>query len=533
MTHFSRLALSWALGTAILPAGHARAQVSEQVPEQTPPQETTVAGPLPARLSDVEGAVRMERLPATNSSGDQPSANPQAGSAFRHATANMPVLAGMQVETGSDGRGEIQFNDGSIARLTPNSALGVVSLENGGEQLRALRGLSYFETPDRAVSNTTVQVGPDQVRPESNSLLRLNLDNTPLQVAVLRGGAHLEDRNQGNGFSVNAGQTATLDPASASAYDVKGDVANESWDNWNADRDEELGQMAQGVTDAREAAGDTDSPAWNDLDYYGTWYDVPGTGMAWAPDGVDSNFDPYGSGAWGYYTGVGYTWVSAYPWGWLPYHSGHWRYCEGFGWVWQPGGASGAGWYPYTHLNHRPPGYNFPIPPSVPRPHTRLTGAPLPRSQPLVPISRGTTFRFRQVGGVRPEPRPLPLNGLASTRGGNPGVAPVLPVAPRPQGFRQPYDGGSAFTGNAGALQGSQPTWRGRSVVTAPGAIAQPPGVIAPGPNVITPSPRVLAPPRSAILPPPAHIVQPPAAHFSPPPAVHAAPPAAAAPRGH
>lgn len=532
MTHLSRLAIGFALGTAMLP-GSALPQAFEQNQDMAT-QDHAVSGPLPARLSDAEGAVRIDRLPLDVSRESDQAAAPPPDTTFRHATVNMPVLAGMQVETGSDGRAEIQFNDGSIARLTPNSALGIVSLENGGEQLRALRGLTYFETPDRGVGDASVQVGPDQVRPDPNSVIRMNLDNTPLQVAVLSGSAHLEDVNQSNGFTVNAGQTATLDPASSSAYDVKSDVATESWDNWNADRDEELAQMAQGVTDAREAAGDTDSPAWNDLDYYGTWYDVPGAGMAWAPDGVDANFDPYGSGAWGYYGGVGYTWISAYPWGWLPYHSGNWRYCQGFGWVWQPGGGAGAGWYPYTHLHHRPPSYNFPIPPSVPRPHTRLTGAPLPKSQPLIPVSRGTnTFRFRQIGGTRPEPRPLPLNGLASNGAGNPGVAPVLPVVPRPLGFRQPY-GGSAFVGNPGFHQGPPAIYRGRSFVNGPGVITPSPNIILPGPRVITPGPNVITP-SPHVLPPPMHIVQPPPVRFSPPPAAvrTAPPPTAAGPRGH
>src|SRR5215469_4645070 len=42
-------------------------------------------------------------------------------------------------------------------------------------------------------------------------------------------------------------------------------------------------------------------------------------------------------GAWAWYPGYGYTFVSAYPWGWMPYRYGNWMFVPGFGWMWQPG----------------------------------------------------------------------------------------------------------------------------------------------------------------------------------------------------
>ncbi len=527
-----------------LPAGWTQVKGQPDLSQEEVPA-VAINSPLPARLSDVEGSVRIGQAGtaagagAGANTGANPRSNPgaNAGSgvgmpdtAFRHATVNMPVLAGMEVETGSDGRAELQFNNGSIVRLTPNSMVDVISMGGGSEELRAVRGLSYVQTPDREAGSTVVETGGEQVRLSAGSLLRFNLDDAPYQVAVLRGVAHLE--GQGAELEADAGETVAVGAAGSGDSDVKGEIAQDSWDGWNADRDAVLTQLAAGETNARAGMDDGDSPAWNDLDYYGTWYDVPGAGMAWAPDGVNESFDPYGSGAWGFYTGVGYTWVSAYPWGWLPYRCGSWHYFDGFGWLWQPGaGYRDAGWYPYTRLQHRPPGYSFPLPPSVPRPHTRLAGAPMPKSQPLLPVSRGPGFRFRSIGGARPEPRPFALRSAAvgGTAPDNqvsesaPAFAPILPVVPRASQYRQPY-GGSAFAGsNNGFPVQPVPVYRGgRAILT-------------PGPSVIAPPPGVLQPPHSAVLPAPSHLVLPPPVHTSPPPAANhvSSPAAVAAPHAH
>ncbi len=530
-------------------------QSQAQPPDQAPPPTAappTQQSPLPARLSDVEGSVRLVRVgpaqpaaqPAAQGTGQIPPP-PPADEVFRQATVNMPVLAGMKIETGDDGRAELEFNDGSIARLTPNSVVALVSLDAHGEQLRAVRGLSYYELPGQSISVLSVEAGPDQVRLEPNTLLRADLDSAPYQVGVLRGSAHFNNPALDIGFEVNTGETASLDPTSPTAYDLKQDLAQNSWDAWNSDRDSTLAQLADGETNARVGNGGQDSEAWNDLDYYGSWYNVPGAGMAWAPDGVDASFDPYGQGAWGYYSGIGYTWVSSYPWGWLPYHCGGWSYFNGFGWGWQPGsgcgGFGGVGWYPYTGVHHRPPGYRIPPHPVPldPRLRTHLGGVPLPHAQPLRPVERGQSYRFRQVGGTRPEPRAFPLSKTASASGsdsgdGGAGFAPVLPIV-----SMQQYRNGLV----GGGLQGEH-IERGRTLFTPgqntiaplPGVIPRQAGPIAPLPGVVRSSPGVIAaPPRVIPLTP--HYSAP-APHYSAPtphyaaPAPHVSAPAPAA-RGH
>jgi len=60
------------------------------------------------RLSDVEGQVQVFQ-------GDQ--------AEFDQAEPNMPAVEGMRFVTGNNGRLEIEFEDGSVARVTPNSSI--------------------------------------------------------------------------------------------------------------------------------------------------------------------------------------------------------------------------------------------------------------------------------------------------------------------------------------------------------------------------------------------------------------------------
>ena len=81
----------------------------------------------------------------------------------------------------------------------------------------------------------------------------------------------------------------------------------------------------------------------NDLNYYGSFSNVPGYGNVWQPYFAGAGWDPFMNGAWAFTPGFGYGWVSGYPWGWTPYHYGSWVYLPTSGWGWLPGGTW-TGW---------------------------------------------------------------------------------------------------------------------------------------------------------------------------------------------
>src|SRR3954454_16007300 len=60
------------------------------------------------RLSDVQGSVQIDK---------------NTGLGFENAFVNLPIIQGTQLRTGNGGRAEVEFEDGSSLRLTPNTTI--------------------------------------------------------------------------------------------------------------------------------------------------------------------------------------------------------------------------------------------------------------------------------------------------------------------------------------------------------------------------------------------------------------------------
>lgn len=440
------------------------------------------------RLSDVEGTVQL----LDNN-----------GVVFDQAHPNMPVTEGMRLKTGDDGRVEVQFEDGSVARVTPNSGISFDRLQRTSDgdtetQIQAASGLSYYEFNNRG-GKYAVRFGPYTLTATKSSIFRVDVDQNPAQVAVMHGAVHVDTGNDG-GIDVQSNQTATLDIKDASSYDVAQNVAEDSWDQWNSDRDSLLAQMGSKATMARASAGNPDDPGWSDLDYYGNWYDMPGYGMGWTPAGVGAGFDPFGSGYWGYYPAFGYTWISSYPWGWWPYHCGAWNWFNGPGWMWFPGncgwGAFGRGWYPVTTVWRTPPNYVPPVRPKLP-----VRGpVHMPPQRAMIAVNRNPgTFQFRTVGGSKPAAPPIefegkslhpvetsvhprvagPLGESFRTTSGLPVARSGAHVAPVPGGGHI-GEGRTTYVPPAG---GNMPREMPRNTVAPPPHFSAPPPVYHPAPS--------------------------------------------------
>ncbi len=441
------------------------------------------------RLSDVEGDVQVMSDGST---------------VFNHAQLNMPVMQGMTLKTGNDGRVEVQFEDGSVARVTPNSSITLDKLSRDQDgttvtTIGAQTGLSYYELNGQS-GQYTVHFGPMGVTASESTIFRIDLDQDPATLAVTHGTVHVENSEGRSGFDLRTNQTASINFKDISNYDVVDSVQADSWDQWNSDRDQALARISESQTSARGGTGSPDDPAWNDLDYYGNWYDMPGYGQGWAPSGVDANFDPFGAGSWGYYSGVGYSWISAYPWGWMPYHCGAWNYFGGGpGWMWFPGGcgygAFGGGWYPYASVWNTPQGYNVPARPVV---NPARGGVHMPRQYPMVKVNRTPNQRFRGIGQPRMQPRPITINHTTI----RPLQASMHPVSRGPlgEGFTGVTARSTLREFNGGVNSGRMISQPGRLSYATPGQAVNTPGamVTMPGREVNTPGGMVTMPGRFA-----------------------------------
>ncbi len=338
-------------------------------------QTSPTANVRVVRLSDVEGAVQVVL---------------GNGTQFSSAVMNMPLTQGSRIETGQDGRAEIEFEDGSVARITPNSSLNLTQLGTSATgaldtTLKQPSGLVYYELRSDAQTSFTVAFDQRTVMPTINSTFRVDLGATPPDLAVIDGGVQVHGASNGYLAEVRQNQTIQFKPSNGSNYTIAQGIVPNGFDDWNDQRDQEAAKEAANQTPARvqQGGGSIMEAGWGSLDSYGGWYPMPGYGNVWQPYGAGPGFDPYGYGAWADMgMGMGMSWISGYPWGWLPFHYGMWSYIGGFGWGWMPGaygmgmgmgmgmggyGYGGFGGYyggGYANVYGGPPGYRAPVPPT-------------------------------------------------------------------------------------------------------------------------------------------------------------------------
>ncbi len=355
----------------------------------------------------------------------------------QQAVANAPLLEGMQLTTADSGKAEIQFEDGSVVRLSPDSTLTLQTLQGAGTTANAVlvlnSGLAYFEFQGGGqAGQLSVQFGDSQVTTSGFTVLRVSMDNPPGEVAVFSGNAHLESAGGNVATDLHGGESITLNGANPANYQLAESIEPDSWDAWNSDRDQAMTAEAASQSPASANLGESQNPAWNDLDANGNWYDVPGQGYIWSPyEAASAAFDPYGYGNWMWTPGYGYLWVSGYPWGYMPFQCGAWNYFDGFGWGWAPGigGCSpwwGLGFYDGPRFGARPPGYRV-----IPRPilpHRPVGGRPIPMiAVNHAPVAVGSPLPARNrntpvtIGGSTVVPlRPLPSRPVFAHTPSNP-----------------------------------------------------------------------------------------------------------------
>ncbi len=106
------------------------------------------------------------------------------------AVANTPLLEGMQLTTADNGRAEIQFEDGSVARLAPDSSLTLKVLSGSGTSANAVLllggGLAYFEFQGgNLAGQMSVQFGDSVVTTSGFTVLRVSHGQSSRQAGRL------------------------------------------------------------------------------------------------------------------------------------------------------------------------------------------------------------------------------------------------------------------------------------------------------------------------------------------------------------
>ena len=281
------------------------------------------------RLSDVQGAVQI---------------NKNSGLGFESAFLNLPLTTGSQLRTKQNGRAEIEFEDGSTLRITPNTTIEFSTLENNetGKRISSLNlveGRAYVNWLGKSGDQLTLNFSREKIALGSAAHFRVAASSDSAEVASFKNDLKV-DAPSGT-VKVEKKKLVAFDADQNGQPTAARKFEQDTYDKWDK----------EAVSYHEEYSQNNSTPygyGFSDLNYYGTFNYVPGYGPMWQPFFAGAGWNPYMDGAWSFYPGMGYFWASAYPWGWMPYYYGNWTYVSGLGWGWQPGGFQG--WHGGVHV---------------------------------------------------------------------------------------------------------------------------------------------------------------------------------------
>jgi Family of unknown function (DUF6600)/FecR protein len=298
------------------------------------------------RLSTVEGDVQIDR---------------NTGDGFEQAFLNLPVVQGVKLHTGANGRAEVEFENGSTIRIAPETSLefSELSLRDSGAKVSRItvrEGLAYVSFRENRDDEFSLAFARQTVTLSEPVHLRIEINDTDASLAVFKGQVRVEGAS--GETEIGKGQSVTFDLANRDQRTLAENIESSPFDQWDNDQDQYHKKYSK-----RDTSSYASGYGASDLNYYGSFSNVPGYGMLWQPYFVSAGWDPFMDGMWAFYPGAGYVWVSSYPWGWTPYHCGSWRFLQSFGWMWQPGQCLGWGGFP--RIINPPPQFVRPTPPAT------------------------------------------------------------------------------------------------------------------------------------------------------------------------
>jgi len=279
------------------------------------------------RLSDVQGSVQIDK---------------NTGIGFENAFLNLPLTQGAKVKTRERGRAEIEFEDGSTLRLTPNTTVEFATLDadDSGKRISVVNlveGMAYVNWLGKNGDAFSLNFSHEKLALDRGAHFRVEATPQTADVAVFKGDVNVEGPS--GKVTVEKKKTANFDASDNDKFTLAKNIEEAPLDAWDKDAS----------TYHEQYAKNNSSPfgyGMSDLNYYGAFSNVPGYGTMWQPYFTGASWDPFMDGAWAFSPGFGYMFASAYPWGWMPYHYGNWMFIPSMGWMWQPGGWNSFGTAP-------------------------------------------------------------------------------------------------------------------------------------------------------------------------------------------
>ena len=400
------------------------------------------------RLSDAQGEVQIDR---------------NTGQGYEKAFLNLPITQGAKIRTWESGRAELEFEDGSTLRVTPNTVITVPELslrDSGGKfsEVHLEEGTVYINFYGATGDEFDVTFAREKLALSHATHVRIALGDADAVVAVFKG--EVEVVTPTGPVEIAKGHSASFD-LGGDKHNLANNVDADPYDSW----DKQQSQYQQQYSDKSYSNYSPYAYGTSDLNYYGSFFSLPGYGMFWQPYFVGAGWDPWMAGAWAFSPGLGYGWASAYPWGWTPYHYGSWTNLPLYGWVWQPGGAwMGSNAVPT--LLGPPPGFVAPRGPAIPNQKvTRVDRGPQTiqdgNKVKIMSNSAGLGVPRGSVRGLAQLSEEVEQKGFATTK--------VQPGSAASSGW---WHGGPSSRSSAGGWQGATSSTSSSSSHSSGGHVA-------------------------------------------------------------
>jgi hypothetical protein len=371
------VALSWAL--LLFGSVAAAQQTTPPAPDNDNPAVITepqsdVSKSVPqvriVRLSQITGDVEVDR---------------GTGEGFEAPLLNLPITEGTKLQT-AQGFAEVEFEDDSTLRLTPNTSVAFTQLGRAasGATLSTIsvsRGMVFVSLARTSGNEFALAFDGQKVSLAPSSHIRLDVSKVASSLAILSGSVRVDTPAEAE--TVDKKKTLSFPGANAGQFTVGKNVESplDFWDKGAIDYHRRYAKYAASGSRGNQFG-------LSDLNYYGSFRNMRGCGPMWRPYFANATWDPFSNGSWVWYPTPGWTWVSPYPWGWAPYHSGNWAYCPNVGW----------GWWPNHHWvglrNHpKPPEPRYGLRPiHLPRP-------PQPGDPTTIRLNEHTAVVSNETGG--------------------------------------------------------------------------------------------------------------------------------------
>jgi len=133
------------------------------------------------RLSDVQGDVQIDR---------------NTGQGFEKAFLNLPLTQGVKIKTGEKARAEVEFEDSSTLRITPDTKVEFpqLSLRDSGAKVSSINlqeGTAYVNFVAAKNDEFTLSFGQEKVTLSRPARVRIEMGDAEVSVAVFKGEAQV------------------------------------------------------------------------------------------------------------------------------------------------------------------------------------------------------------------------------------------------------------------------------------------------------------------------------------------------------